>query len=246
MNRMRYGMAVIGGLCALTFAAGCNNGRDMQIDALQGKLRECEGELDRQRADWEARLAAANAERDSARRMAQQLQNELDLARSQPAQPAEPASNLPPDWKESGGFAWTDIADDILFDSGRADLKSSGRSKLQEIVSVIRSQFPDRNVWVVGHTDSEPINKSKDKWIDNLDLSLNRAATVTRELYKMGLDPQHVVAGGQGEYAPKAPNDTRANRAINRRVQIIAVVRPAAMSTGPNASTGGVSVADAD
>jgi flagellar motor protein MotB len=64
---------------------------------------------------------------------------------------------------------------------------------------------------------------TKNLWIDNLDLSLNRAATVTRELEKLGVPGDLVVAGGQGQYNPRAPNDTRENKAKNRRVEIVAI-----------------------
>ena len=85
------------------------------------------------------------------------------------------------------------------------------------------AEFPDRDIWVIGYTDTDPIKVTKHLWTDNLDLSLNRAATVGREFYKLGLDADNIFVAGHGEHRPQAPNDTKANKTLNRRVQIVAV-----------------------
>ena len=49
---------------------------------------------------------------------------------------------------------------------------------------------------------------------------------VALELLALGVDAKRVIAGGQGESNPIVPNDTKTNKAKNRRVQIFAVLRP--------------------
>ncbi len=214
------------GAVSLLLASGCTDAKDMQIQALQEELEACRSE----KASLESRLAAMSSELDNARRRALQLQDMLDQARREAAAQPAVTSQLPAGWQGTSEVAWIDIQAEILFDSGKADLKSAGRGSLSGVVSDINANFAGREIWVIGHTDSDPIKMSK--WKDNLELSLGRGATVARELTKMGLDPARVVAAGQGEYHPLAPNDTKQNKARNRRVQIVAVSRPDAALTG--------------
>jgi len=208
------------GLVALVLPA-CESGKDMQITELQRQV----GDLRIEREDLGSRLAAALNAGDRANQLALSLQQQLDEARRQLAEGTAQQPEMPAGWMGTDRFAWVDVADDILFDSGRATLKQDGMEKVRELVATIQSNWPDRQVWIIGHTDTDPIKVTKHLWADNLDLSLNRAATVGREFYKLGLNPQHVVVAGQGEYRPKAPNDSKDSKALNRRVEIVAVER---------------------
>ena len=222
MKRTSTGISALLGLAAILMVAGCTDAKDMQIQELQDQLNDLRADKE----DLGSRLAAALNAGDRANQLALSLQQQLDEARRQleegQAQPAE----MPAGWTGTDRFAWVDVADDILFDSGKASLKKAGAEKVHELVTTVQSNWPDRQVWIIGHTDNDPIKVTKHLWSDNLDLSLNRAATVGREFYKLGLNPQHVVVAGQGEYRPKAPNDTKDNKALNRRVEIIAVEKP--------------------
>lgn len=221
MERTSRGMGVLLAAAALVVLPACESGKDMQIGELQRQVDDLLGE----RSDLESRLAAALSGGDQARQMALSLQQQLDEARRQLAEGTAVQPELPPGWKGTDSIAWVDIADDLLFDAGYAKFKKGGPEQVRVLAETIRSSFPDRQIWVIGHADSDPIKTKKDLYKDNLDLSLNRAATVAREFYKLGLDPQYVVVAGQGEYRPKVPNDTEPNKALNRRVEIIAVER---------------------
>lgn len=112
------------------------------------------------------------------------------------------------------------MANDILFDSGKAKLKSNAHNVLKKIASVIQEAAPDRNVGVEGHTDSVPIKHSG--WKSNWELSAARATNVLHYLIdSCGMEPQKMSAIGYGEYHPVDTNDTKAGRARNRRVEII-------------------------
>ncbi len=215
------------GFAALSCMTGCTDAKDMQIQKLQ---RENE-DLARAKAECEDKLATAMRDLEDARNRGLELQNIVNDLRNQLAaaksgqQPIVQNPSLPPGWVGNENVAWKDIGEDILFDSGKADLKASGKGTLQKVVADVRSNFGDREVWIVGHTDSDPISKSK--WKDNLELSAHRAMTVTRELYKLGLDPQKLIAAGAGEHHPKDSNGSKAGKAQNRRVQVLAVKVPA-------------------
>lgn len=224
MYRLRGpGIAVFGGVVALG-SIGCSDPNQMEIAALREEIEA----LKNQNAEFARRAAGATDDANAARARAAQLQGELDgcLSRlaSIPAQPIQ--QQLPPGWEGNKAVAWVNVNEDILFDSGKADLKATGRTKLQQIRDQIRNEFPNHHVWVVGHTDTDPIMRSKDKWVDNLDLSLGRGRVVGEALLAMGVANKHLVVGGQGPWNPRAPNDNKANKQLNRRVQIIAVNVP--------------------
>jgi len=216
MNAGTRFMAGAVGLTVLLGAVGCQDGRDEQIKALQAQVRD----LGDRNADLEGKLRACNDDSNNAKQRALQLQNMLDDCKRQLAGVPQPA---PTDgWTRSGPYAWIDVGEEILFDSGKADIKASGKQALQKIVGDLRSKFPGKIYMVIGHTDTDPIKHTAKKWDDNLDLSLGRARAVAIELMAQGIDPKSLIAGGQGEYNPKDP----ANKKLNRRVTVIAADPP--------------------
>ena len=77
-------------------------------------------------------------------------------------------------------------------------------------------------IWVGGHTDSDPIVKSK--FASNRDLSLARAMAVLRYLVDdAGIKDGQCAVVGFGEYRPLTANDSSASKARNRRVEITVV-----------------------
>jgi chemotaxis protein MotB len=113
------------------------------------------------------------------------------------------------------------VGADILFSSGKADLTSGGRAALDKIVGDLKSHYAGMTVRVYGHTDTEPIRKSKKLWQDNLDLSANRAMAVARYLVSKGISAKNVEVVAMGENHPVADNATAAGKAKNRRVEIV-------------------------
>ncbi len=219
MRKMSRRISVLLALTAVVLLPACESGKDMQIAELQQQADD----LRLQRSDLESRLAAALNGGDQARQMALSLQQQLDEARRQLAETETQPGNLPGGWEGTGQIAWVPLAGDLLFDSGKSKLKAGGSDAVAAVARQISESFPNRMIFVIGHTDSDPIKVTKNIYDDNLDLSANRAMTVARELQKLGLDARRLVAGGQGEHNPRAANDTKANKAQNRRVEIVAV-----------------------
>ena len=85
---------------------------------------------------------------------------------------------------------------------------------------------------VVGHTDTEPIKKSS--WKDNLELSAQRALSVTRYLMDHGIPDKQVEASGCGSARPVASNSTADGKAKNRRVEIVVHLRQRTAATASN------------
>ncbi|MCU0726174.1 MAG: OmpA family protein [Planctomycetes bacterium] len=107
----------------------------------------------------------------------------------------------------------------LCFASGRADLQPAAQEKLKKVFAALRGDFPNLRVRVEGHTDSDPIRKSK--WESNEALSTARANSVASFLVAAaGMASGQVVAKGFGSDRPVAANDTPAGKAENRRVEI--------------------------
>jgi len=210
------------GALAFLLAVGCQNPDKLQLQAQADEITR----LNSENTDLRSRLAQAIADRDAARSRAAALERENADLRSRLA--AQPQLERPSGWEGSGPYAWKTLSTDFLFDSGKSTLRAQARAELQKVVGEIQANFPDRDIWVLGHTDTDPINKTKHLWADNLDLSCNRGMTVYRELMKLGITPKRMLAGGQGEYFSRTENSTKAGKQQNRRVEIIAVTpRPA-------------------
>lgn len=103
---------------------------------------------------------------------------------------------------------------DLLFETGRADLKGGATSNLDKLV-VFLSEYPDRTVLIEGHTD----NVGSDDF--NLDLSDRRADAVRFYLAGRGVEAGRLSSAGLGEGSPIAGNNTATGRQQNRRVEII-------------------------
>lgn len=123
--------------------------------------------------------------------------------------------------KKSRNRLIINIDDRISFDSGKSELKKEVRPALKKIREIL-SQYPEYNIIVEGHTDDVPI-KTK-QFRDNWQLSTERALAVLDYILEdKNLKQERFSATGCGQYRPVVPNDSRENRALNRRVDIIVV-----------------------
>lgn len=112
------------------------------------------------------------------------------------------------------------ILDDILFQSGKADL-SAGSQLVLSRLSVILKKLPN-DFRVEGHTDDVPINSAL--FPSNWHLSVARALNTAYYLVNNeGLPPEKVSIVGNSEYKPIASNETLEGRASNRRVDIVII-----------------------
>lgn len=111
------------------------------------------------------------------------------------------------------------ILDDILFDSGSAEIQKEDYQLTKEISELLVMESP-REVVVSGHTDNVPINNSE--FASNWELSVMRAVNFMKILLENEeLDPIRFSAKGYGEFKPISSNETREGRKLNRRVEIL-------------------------
>lgn len=223
MSRFTFWLVPAGALVMLLALSGCED-KSKTVDT--APIQPVTPDYDAQIRDLEDQLRAAQAGRDADRDRIRALQNELERLRKELAAKAEPPPA--PNWQNVPGGAMTSIEGTVLFDSGKAVLKPGARRTLDEVARVINEKYPDYDIYVFGHTDSEPIRFSG--WKDNYELSCQRALTVVRAL-RQQLGEANLSAGGWGEYRPVAENDTPEARQANRRVEIYAM-RPAEAGAG--------------
>jgi chemotaxis protein MotB len=127
------------------------------------------------------------------------------------------------------GLVITFVAD-VLFDSGKAKLKQDNFTSLDKVSRVLNENVADLNVGIAGYTDNEPIKVSG--WKSNWELSVQRALSVLHYLVDQEhVDPSRLSVLGYGEFQPAAPNDTKENKKINRRVEV--VIFPKAAKVAP-------------
>src|SRR4029077_9471656 len=107
-----------------------------------------------------------------------------------------------------------ELSNDVLFDSGKTDLKEVGKKTLVEVAGVLRT-MADRRFQVAGHTDN--IKISTPRFPSNWELSTARAVEVVKLLVDDGMDSRNLSAAGYGEFSPLVTNDTPEGRAKNRR-----------------------------
>lgn len=106
----------------------------------------------------------------------------------------------------------------ISFDVASAKLRDNFMPILDRVSQTLSDI--DGSILVVGHTDDIPITTARFR--SNWDLSAARAASVVQRMINVSnLPPNRIIASGRADSVPLVPNDSRENRAKNRRVEIV-------------------------
>ena len=124
------------------------------------------------------------------------------------------------------GKLTVNMVDQILFDSGHADIKPEGKKVLDKVGGLLNN-VQDKDIRIEGHTDNKPIvGELREKYPSNWELSTARGTAVARYLEAHAkVDPTRLVAAGYGAFRPKTSNETPEGRAQNRRIEIILIPR---------------------
>ncbi|MDP2006087.1 MAG: OmpA family protein [Rubrivivax sp.] len=127
------------------------------------------------------------------------------------------------------------ISGSVLFALNSDQLQPEGRQVLKSLAAPLAAYLGNRDelLMVSGFTDDRPVRESNPRFADNLELSAQRALTVTRTLVEEGLPASSVFAAAFGPAQPVASNGDAAGRARNRRVEMAPVPRSANPSPKP-------------
>jgi flagellar motor protein MotB len=121
------------------------------------------------------------------------------------------------------------ISGSVLFPVNSDELRAEGRQLLTSLVHPLRVYLGERKevLMVSGFTDDKPLREGNQRFADNLELSAQRALTVTRVLIEEGMPASQVFAAAFGAEQPVASNASEQGRALNRRVEMAPVPRAA-------------------
>ncbi len=207
-------MKLLAALVLGAAGAGCASpGLELRVDEL---TRERE-ELQRQRAQSEADLLACRARCES-------LERERRAAPRAAGVAPTPYEDVPADLKgkvdirRRGNETVIDIPSDVFFASGSSTLTAGSDRTMGQIVDFIKRGHPSGLIRVEGHSDADPIRRTKSRYHCNWELSFERAHAVMHYLVDKGrIDPQRVACEAYGEFHPQDPR----NKSKNRRVEIV-------------------------
>ena len=122
------------------------------------------------------------------------------------------------------------ISGSVLFAAGSAELRTEGRQLLQSLVVPLKVYLMERDemLMVSGFTDNTALLQGRhQRFADNLELSAQRALTVTRTLIDEGMPSSQAFAAAFGAEQPVASNADEKGRAQNRRVEMAPVPKAA-------------------
>ena len=107
----------------------------------------------------------------------------------------------------------TKLKSDILFDTGKADLKPQAKTNLQQMAEIMK-KYPENVLSINGYTDNTGSSAINDA------LSERRAKSVKDQLVASGMSESVMTAYGRGSSSPIASNSDASGRQQNRRVEI--------------------------
>jgi len=180
-----------------------------QLGDMENEISILKKEAEEQRALSESEKAALKGTYDS---LVKNLKNEIAQGQIQVEQVK--------------GRLTLKVAEELFFDTGKADIKPQGEDVLRRIGNILK-KIPEKNIRVEGHTDNVQIGPSlRAKYATNWELGSARATNVVRYLQDIvGIDPLRLSAVSYGEYRPVASNRIERGRAKNRRIEIILIDR---------------------
>ncbi|MFT3787709.1 MAG: OmpA family protein [Tepidisphaeraceae bacterium] len=143
-------------------------------DTSQKRIEELTAELgNRPDAAQVGQLQSALAERDA---KIADLQKQLTTPTPGAPAGAEPGiEGIETSFNARNGELTVRVPGDVLFDSGVATLKKGSLGTLDKIAAAIKKDYPGKTIRVEGHTDNDPLVKTRQQWTDNRGLSVARA-----------------------------------------------------------------------
>jgi flagellar motor protein MotB len=236
----------IGGL--KTEIEDLKHGYEQRVEALEGELAERTGEvegLETEAVELRNTITALEAEREALGDEVQELERDLQGSKDRLAGLSQEMASSGEKFQKSRETLQALIVqleqqvqekevrmsilkerltiqflDKVLFKPGNARITPQGSEILKKVAQELK-KLSGAEIRVEGHTDNQPLSEnSRAVYIDNLGLSVARAAAVARTLRTMGVDPRHLSSAGYSMYRPVASNATPEGQQENRRVEI--------------------------
>lgn len=120
---------------------------------------------------------------------------------------------------QNGGAIKLEVVDKVLFSLGQSELSDRGKAVLGKVGAAL-AELPDKQIWVQGHTDDQPITPDKGvkpTFPSNWELASARALSVVHYLQDTAkIEPSRLAAVAFGQYRPLSRT-----KAKNRRIEIV-------------------------
>ncbi|MBL8862670.1 MAG: OmpA family protein [Planctomycetes bacterium] len=210
--------------CVFPLCAACVTSQSHQraLDEKDATIRELRDERSRLKSQVQE---LAQSRDDALGQLAESSAREDRAPAAAPA-PAASAKSFPEldslgvSYGVRDGNMVLSIPASITFASGKAELSADGKKALKKVAGTLQREYPGARLRVEGHTDADPIKKSG--FASNRELSVARAMAVLRFLVEdCGVPDERCIVAGHGQYDPVAGNAKDAEKARNRRVEIV-------------------------
>jgi outer membrane protein OmpA-like peptidoglycan-associated protein len=206
-----------------------------QAQTAQAQMAQQQAEQARQQAQLAQQQAAQQAQQsEQARQQAEQQRQQADQARQQAENDKAQMRarmlaqlNQVLQTRDSARGLIVNMPD-VLFDTGKADLKSSARERLAKVAGILIA-YPDIHVEIDGYTDSTGSLEFNER------LSQQRAEAVRTFLASQGVNSTSITTQGFGPSNPIASNETASGRQQNRRVELVVSGSSIGQAGGQNA-----------
>ncbi|RME81653.1 MAG: hypothetical protein D6785_08730, partial [Planctomycetota bacterium] len=120
---------------------------------------------------------------------------------------------------KTGGIV---LEGDIFFNPGSSTLRSQGKLILRKLVQKLSSpKYQKYEIEIAGHTDSDPVKRTKRKYKDNWWLSCARAYSVLQYMASLGVPKNRLFISGYAFYKPRSVSNSPKSKKLNRRVEIV-------------------------
>ncbi|MBR1849947.1 MAG: OmpA family protein [Bacteroidales bacterium] len=187
----------------------------------EAALEQRTATLERQQTDLLARQKTLEQQEAATRAQLEAKERELETIRASVTKALTGFADKGLNVETKDGKVYVSMENKLLFPSASWTVSKEGVNAIKELAKVLEADST-LNIMVEGHTDNDAYHGStavKDNW----DLSVMRATAIVKLLIQHGpgINPARIEACGHGEFAPKVANDSPANKAINRRTEII-------------------------
>ncbi len=223
--RRRFTIAIL----PLALAAGCSSTETWEADLREARWKQDSAEqaaeqatIDKVRADKELELAQKN-NRVLQERLAlaydalREARAKQDVSLHDRLTELSESTTSPGERYEISQYGGIVLESGIFFGSGRHELTSQGKAALTPLVTtLLKDDYKDYEIELAGHTDSDPITRSADRYRDNHDLAAMRANSVRRFLIEQGVPAERVYLSAWGQHRPIGKD-----KAKDRRVEIM-------------------------
>jgi len=232
MKRNLPAVAVVSLAVLVLFAPGCAMS---ELKNTNRRLKEANDRLVSENNRLEQELAAAEKDVTEKAKRIDSLQSEMELSKNAAPAIEEPKDRAPGLDDDFGGLNREGIEvsrtsqgihlrlkDQVFFSTGRATLSPKGQAILKAVAQKLNSRYRGQMIRVEGHTDDVPVNKVKNIYPSNWELSTARACTVVRYMVdKASMKPTRIYPAGFAYFKPVVASKTPGARSQNRRVEIL-------------------------